>query len=235
METWQYLKKFGKPLTKKQYDLRRLSGDTSDKKYDFISENEYKKEYGWVCDEKIEKTKKAIRIYSKIGWIKCIAITGSVASDYPNLEDDIDLMFICSKNTLWISRILVYLISWKSGFGIRRSSTNIKDMLCMNLWIEESYVLPEPKRNLANAMDSILAKVVYGELVYRHFLKKNIWIKKFVRNGYDSRLKNEVLYQENRVNLLIKLVNFIAYTLSVLYMQKKGKEMVGIDHAFFHP
>jgi len=236
MDTWQYLKRFGKPITKKQFEFRKITTDTAKNAgVKYISDTEYENSFGYIYKNKLKLAKKAGNIYKKVPWILSVVVTGSVASGYPDTNDDIDLMFICKKNTLWLSRICVYIVSSLNRLTIRRGSRQIKDELCLNLWLEEKYQLPADKQNLANAMDAILAVAMCGDQYYLDFLAKNKWIgthvKSYILKTKDFKLK----MVENEVGILTILLNKLSFYVSYMYMKRKGAEKVGYDHAFFHP
>ncbi len=248
MNTWEYLQKFKKPITLNQLQNRligrraRKVDDALIKKVgsNLIEQNEYDKNFKGVYLAKLKKAKKAGGIWSKIPGILMIGITGSVASEYPEKDDDIDIFFICENDSLWLSRIMVYLFSRFNGIQIRRPGGVEKDKLCLNLWLEVGKLqIPESKKVLKNAMDSILIKVVYGQMFYKLFLEENAWIGEFVATGYQNKML--ILGKENGKsvskdsNFAYKMINNLCFVLSCWYMKRRGKELVGKKQAFFHP
>lgn len=251
MNTWDYLQKFGKPITISQLDNRLIGSQKGKVSKDLIrkigqnliEEEEYLKSYKRTYLNKIEIIKKASKIWLKIPYILMIGVTGSVASGYPDENDDIDVFFVCQKNSLWLSRILIYLYSKLHKIEIRRpGDKKEKNKMCLNLWLEtDSLLVPTDKMNLKNAMDSILVEVIYGPDIYKKFLEINTWIGRFVANGYINNLKrlNEFSLESkksvaNRLRI-VEILNTFCYWISHWYMNRLGNELVNKKQAFFHP
>lgn len=236
METWEYLYQFGKPITESQLIYRKINGDKSlGATRKVITEKEYVAKYRPIFLKKMEIAKRAGKEFEGLPCIKAMLVTGSVASEYPSEGDDVDIMFICKKDTIWLCRLFVYISSLVKGFKIRRDAIRVKDRLCLNLWIEEDFILPKNKQNLRNAMDAILAKVVFGKETYNDFLHNNKWIDSYVSFGYTKikiGVKKETVMTTNK---LVAILNLVIYCGMRLYMKKKGREAVDLHKAFFHP
>jgi len=59
--------------------------------------------------EKIERASRVIKYLKKIPSIQAIFLTGSVAVGNAKKEADIDLMIVTKPNTLWLTRLLVFI------------------------------------------------------------------------------------------------------------------------------
>ncbi len=236
METWEYLRKFHKPITLSGLKFLRINGSKGDfMKAKVITWREYRKKFGKIYDEKFEIAKKAGGMIAKIPWLEAMMVTGSVASGYPDVDDDIDIMFICQRDTIWICRALVYALLFVCGFKIRRNSIEVKDRLCLNLWVEENYGISKDKQNLKNAMDGIMAKTIFGDKVWSSFLINNDWIQEYVSFGYKKKVTKNRIVIGTTTNILVVAVNFMFYIAQRIYMKKKGRETVDLHKAFFHP
>lgn len=248
MNTWEYLQKFNKPITLNQLQNRLIGGrveevdDALIKKVgsSLIEQNEYDKNFRSVYLDKLKKAEKASGIWSRMPGILMIGITGSVASEYPEKDDDVDIFFICKNNSLWVSRVMVYLFSMFTDIQIRRPGELEKDRMCLNLWLEVGKLqIPESKRVLKNSMDSVLVKVIYGQKFYELFLKENTWIRKFTATGYQNKLLASEKEDEKNIgkdaNFLCRIANEVCFVLSCWYMKRRGKELINKKQAFFHP
>jgi hypothetical protein len=181
--------------------------------------------------------------------ILLIGVTGSVAAEYPKNNEDIDLMIITKRASLWITRLLVTMWIWMNKVPHRKNRTKEKrDQFCLNLWLEEdSLVLPNNRRNLNNAMDLILMKpVINKNEVYGRFIKENRWAEKYVATGYDKIITNyptrgfrkaqQITNEKPEKYILKNLINRIVFGLQYIYMRKKiRKETVDLKRAFFYP
>lgn len=181
--TIDYASKYGSDLTGEEITERLISKKIYNLK---ISNLKFKKENNnkyWKMKMEIarEFTDKYL---NKIGDILMVGVTGSVASKYPKENDDIDLMIITKKDSLWLTRFRVFLIFWWYKIPHR---TN-KDDICINLWLEDM-IIPITKRNLKNAVDLILMRPILNkENTYRSFLLKNKWVRKYVAMPYDKKI-----------------------------------------------
>lgn len=131
--------------------------------------------------EIVEKNKPTLKAISKIPWIKMIAITGSVANQNAEKDDDIDLLFITQKNRLWISRGFVFLIL--KVLGKLPANQNIRKV-CPNIFIDERNMgWAKKKRNLYIANNIIsMQPYIWKEDTYFKFMKENKWVGKYFRN-----------------------------------------------------
>ncbi len=191
---------------------------------------------------KIEKAKHlAVKIAKSFNEIQMIGVTGSVAAGYPKKDDDIDLMVITKKDSLWRCRLRLRIWVWANQIPHRKYNIEQKeDEFCFNLWMEEDNLeIPKNKQNLKNAMDLILMKPVMNKnQTYEKFIQENNWAKKYVANGY-QQLAGKDKYSKRVVensNLIKRFINLVLFKVQYWYMKKKiKKELVNIKTAFFHP
>jgi predicted nucleotidyltransferase len=196
-----------------------------------------------ILRDKVEKAKiLGQKLAKKFRNILLVGITGSVAAGYPKKNEDIDLMIITRKDSLWITRLKMNI--W---IGINRVPHRVyslkpkKDDFCFNLWLEgESLELPINRQNLRNAMDLILMKpVINKNKIYERFLGENGWAKKYVPTGYGKKISNFkflTFNEERNKNNLKKIINWTAFGVQYLYMKRKlTNETVDRKRAFFHP
>ena len=98
----------------------------------------------------------------KIPWITLVAVTGSVATEWPKKNDDIDFLIVCENKRLWLCR---FMVVWKlilEGFKLRNFSNKKRNRLCFNLWLEEdSMEIDKKRQNILTALDIIWMKVLF--------------------------------------------------------------------------
>ncbi|NMB57276.1 nucleotidyltransferase domain-containing protein [Candidatus Beckwithbacteria bacterium] len=175
-----------------------------------------------------------LKYFKIIPFIKAIFLTGSVATQNCREEDDIDLLIICQKNSLWLCRILVVL--WSDLLRIRRKPKDkiFTNKLCFNIFLEESSLtLAKNQQNIFSANELIQAKALLDKDQFADkLLQDNIWILDFLAQSFvikDSPHKIE------RTSYLLSLINKIAYLLQRSYMRSKiTQETIKYDQAFFH-
>lgn len=175
-----------------------------------------------------------------------VGITGSVAAGYPKKDDDIDLIIITKKNTLWLTRL-----KWKLHCLIKKiperkfETKETENEFCFNLWLDEKALkLPKQKQNLKSAVDLILMKPILNKnKIYERFIYENMWAKKYVAVGYGLKNKKGAWKRKTKdkkeKNFIEKsflyFLNLVAFLGQYFYMKRKIKnEKVGLHFAFFH-
>ena len=167
-----------------------------------------------ISAEKMIIAKLASNAISMIPWVKMIAVTGALAMENADNNDDIDLMVVTSRNCLWIVRplaILLVSLFFKRRYPLPNAETNppadawsVSDWragnqqpiinnnaICLNLWLDESALeIPVDQRNLYTAHELAQMKpVVNKEKTYEKILIQNRWGKKFLANFWQSSLR----------------------------------------------
>ncbi len=132
--------------------------------------------------KKLEIAEKVAGILRKIPWVKMIGVTGALAMENSNKEDDIDLFIITSKNRLWLTRGLV--VTFLRLTGLYRRPGKIKNKICPNMLLDEDHFeVPKNEQDLFSAHEVCQLKVIWErEGIYQKFLKENQWSKKFLPN-----------------------------------------------------
>ena len=207
-------------------------------------------------NQKIIHAQKLLKILKYLPGLRLIALTGSVAADNAQKNDDIDLFFITAPYTLWLVRPFVIVLI--SLFFRRRhpqeDHTHAPDAFCPNFWLDTlSLAIPLTKRSLYTAHEVLQIKPLLdrGD-TYQRFLKANRWTKKYLANAYHSSLRaqsrnltptNNVVIPAkagiHQINSVISVflfpLNYLFYLIQLLYMYpKKTSETVHLHAAFLH-
>lgn len=202
-----------------------------------------------IAKQDVNKTKlniarKAVKILSFVPSIKLVGVSGALSMENAKKEDDIDLFILTSVDTLWITRLLSLFFLKVFGIPVRRfGEKDIKNKLCLNLWVDERNLSLLPRRDIYTAHEILQIKVLYDEKgAYRKFLTANSWVREFFPKGFENRTKELGLRTKaggpfnSFIAFIFKVLNPLAYTLQNFYMSsKKTKEVVGTGNAFFHP
>lgn len=173
-------------------------------------------------------------ILSHIPTIQLIGISGSLSMYNAKKEDDIDLFFITSKNTLWITRFFVILVLFLLGQKRKPGSVFAQDKICPNMFIAED-ALGLTKRNIYVAHEVAQLKILYEKnYMKERFLRSNKWVLKYLPHAFSVTRNNMELNSSE--NKLLGILNVIFFGVQKLYMRKKmTREIVSINMAFFHP
>lgn len=165
--------------------------------------------------------------------IKAVYVTGSLAMNNADVDDDVDFMLITAVNTLWISRLIINIYFWAQ----RRfpGQKQAPDKLCINLWLDES-VLHITPHDLYRAHEVLQAKLLWDrDNMHARFLAVNLWVKKFLPNAFPNvqlTMKNVQI----PTNFALLIINCAFYLAQLIYMKPKmTSERVSLHSAFFHP
>jgi hypothetical protein len=123
-----------------------------------------------------------------------IGVSGGLARNNADKEDDIDLFFIVSPGTIWISRLLVLLVLTvfhrRRKFGVSFQ----KNLFCPNMFMTQNHLsVPENKQTVYIAHEVLsLVPVFYREHVYADFLRANEWVSMFLPLKYKEQLRENI-------------------------------------------
>ncbi len=246
-KTVAYARRHGACLTKEQLCLRLLSNRlysdekivTTAKLMGIALKNDGP---NTIVTAKLEKAARLADQLKRFTTIEMIAITGSVAAENCDKDDDIDLLIITKAQSLWWTRFQVMLWLWIHKIPHRRYfRPEARDMFCFNLWLEsDSLEIINHRQTSSSAVDMVMMKPVYDQNnCYHRFLNANSWAKKFVATGYQKKITHDKLLMTNQkliTNEFWKLINWKCYVLQRIYMTGKiGKGDVGLKWAYFYP
>jgi hypothetical protein len=202
-----------------------------------------------ISAEKMIIAVRAAKVISMIPWVKMVAVTGALAMENADKNDDIDLMIVVSKNRLWAVRPLVMIlisIFFKRRRPLPNAQTN-NNAICLNLWLDESSLaIPADQHNLYTAHELAQMKpVVNRNVTYEKIMWENRWGRKYLANAW-KRLEGWQVNRSKKPNILafqpyslfnpFNLLNILAFNLQFRYMKSKmTNERVSTHSAFFHP
>jgi len=247
IKTIKYARKFDGKITREQICMRLLS----DKKYskeeidEAITNLKLKitsKKNNNLNNKKIELAKDLVKNHlSKFKNILMVGVTGSVAAENARNSEDIDLFLICKKNTMWLTRLSLRIYIKVHNIPHRKFDQKERpNDFCFNLWMDENnMVVPKGKQNQKNAVDVVMMKVIYNlDNVYEKFIEQNIWVKKYVANGYLQIIDNRAPrteHREQKIDIIYKPLNYFAFIGQLLYIRLKGPvKFINLRQAFFH-
>lgn len=128
--------------------------------------------------ELMKKAERTCRLLSLLPTIKFMAVTGAVAAGNSPLDDDIDLLIVTSKNSIWISRFFVVIVlkilNWY------RTDGNESGKICPNIWLDERDLFWNQAQNVYVAHEILLMKPVVdrGDYYFK-FVGQNRWVFDF--------------------------------------------------------
>jgi len=184
-------------------------------------------------------------IFKIIPWIKLVGISGSLAMMGSSKTDDIDLFVITSKKRIWVTRLMLILIT--SLTGLRRTrrekQLQVNGKICINLILEESN-LAQNKKNIYLAHEVLQMKILWQrDGVYSLFLHANDWAFKFLPNWKSSVLEirkekkstNSFAYKNGKNNLTSVMENFSKNLQLKIMGNPDNSERIEKGALYFHP
>jgi hypothetical protein len=195
-----------------------------------------------ISKQKLELAKKIINKISIIPSIKFIGISGALAMNNCDKDDDIDLFVITEKTLAWVTRLLTIFVLKTHGVYRNRNSKSHIDKICLNMIIDENHLhFMGGNQNLYTAHEITQVLPVFDkEKTYDKFIKSNLWIKKYLHNFLNTFKIEE--HKNNFVNnFIIGIFNkfkfeTIAKFLQLIYMNKhKTTEITENGFLKFHP
>jgi len=236
-KTKKYAANYGQILDSKQLYFRLISPKIFEykevKKYGINSN----KNREWLRKYKLAKNL-VVKHLSKMDEILMVGITGSVAAEKSLKNEDIDLLIITRADELWWTRLYLRLYVWFFKIPHRRYNEAEKENeFCFNMWLDENNLeIPRVKRNLKNAMDLIMMKVIYDkDNCYQRFLLENNWATKYVATGYKERRRGKVEKKSLKKKIGKRWLNTILFWIQLKYMNRNRlPKFVEKGRAFFH-
>ena len=167
--------------------------------------------------------------------IELIGVTGALAMDNADREDDIDFLVITKPLTLWVTRFLVTVLL--DLFSIRRRPGDLefKDKICLNMFMTtDALAVPIKERDLFTAHEVLQVKPLWDRNeAYQAFLNANRWAKKFLPTAWASKVKVSTFIIRRSA---LSFFEPMARTLQLWYMRnRRTTEVVSDSVIRFHP
>lgn len=203
-----------------------------------------KKREEW-SKQKREIARRTVEKLKVIPTIKMVGITGALAMDNCKKEDDIDLLIVASRNSLWLTRLFLILSAPLLGINRRKpKDIDVNNKICFNLFLDEDHLKINPE-NLFLAHEIVQVKPSFDRGgVYEKFIRENKWVKNYLPNALQinkiTTKQDNNLAKKGRIAILLScylaFVEKVAFHLQFWYMKPKMTiEKVNLYQAFFHP
>ena len=190
---------------------------------------------------KLKIAQKAARILIKVPGVLLVGLTGNLAMMDAQEDDDIDLLIITRKDKIWTARFLTVLLLEILGQRRRPKSKQIKDKICLNLFLDEAHLQFEKNRQDLYIAHEILQMrpLAEKENIYQRFLETNVWVKDFLPNAFREKMgmhrQDLEVFLKKRRSKGIFIENVLA-SLQLWYMRRRQTtEQVKNGQFFFHP
>jgi len=251
-ELWEYLVS-GKAVSKKEFEKaieilihkkRIICGDGYYCLAGRIKNIQKRKKNLPEISKKIKIAQKAARYIAYIPTIQFVGISGGLAMNDADEEDDIDFFIITKRKTLFVSRILILGLLQILKLRRKRLDQDPADKICVNFMIDEEKLnFTKNQRDIYIAHEIAQLKPLFErDQVYLKFTRANKWVKKFFPN---VEPQNHYFMQEivkhDKFKAFIFLLNFSPLTnilkwVQIRYLQQHQTiEKVSDRSIAFHP
>jgi|SRR6185369_11118983 len=196
--------------------------------------------------KKMQIARRAAYFLSFIPTVRFVGISGGLALENVQKEDDIDFFIITKKNTLFMTRLWILLVLEWLHLRRRRNETEAVDRICVNLLIDETRLAwPLSKRDLYTAHEIVQIKPLFERgNIYEVFLASNKWIERFLPNtptekpALPGKRWKTTYYSLRLITLLFSVFRFEALVKKIQkqYMKKhQTSEVITNTVLAFHP
>lgn len=190
--------------------------------------------------EKWERAKRVVAFLRFIPTIQLAGVTGGLAMNNAKKEDDIDLFFIASCGTVWITRLLVTCAVECLGIRRKPGEKDVRNKICLNMFVaDDALSLPKNERDFFAAHE-VLQMVPLWErgAIYKKFLLANRWAEKFLPNAWAEKYGVlSIEYREKRnMQYAIRIFEPFARVFQLWYMKRhRTTEVISDSFIRFHP
>ena len=141
------------------------------------------KRFRW-SQNKLKIAKQVAKYLKLIPFIKMVAVTGNLAMDNAEQDDDIDLLIITAKKRLWLTRLLTNFLVEIVANRRRPGDQKVKDKICLNMFLDENHLkLPVKEQNLFIAHEVCQLKPLWTKnQLYQKFIQESLWCQNFLPN-----------------------------------------------------
>jgi len=158
-----------------------------------------------------------LKILKLIPSIQLIGISGGLAMNNADENDDIDFFFIVRPHTIWISRIIVLVVLEILGKRRKFNISYEKDLICANMFVSSANLtIPDREKDLYSAHEVLqMIPVFERNNVYKKFLEKNEWVQVYLANAWNHKI-DDVRFKIHEAKNPLWLFNISSYVLLIL-------------------
>jgi predicted nucleotidyltransferase len=144
--------------------------------------------------DKLKKIRNTVKILRHIPTVMMIGVTGGLAVNNADNQDDIDLFVVTKRKTLWTTRFLVTVFMELCSKRRRPMDNEVKNAVCLNMFLTAG-VLQVPKKEQGwYTAHEVLQMVPLWERshMYTTYLHANRWARKWFRVRYEFQKQLQI-------------------------------------------
>ncbi len=137
------------------------------------------------------------RLLSHVPYVRMVAVTGALAVDNTEADDDVDYLIVTAPRRLWLCRgMVVVLVRWAAARGCT---------VCPNYLLTENELRPQ-EQNLFTAHEIVQAVPLYGVETYKKMRRENQWVRRYLPNAPSLHPAVRECYEPGRTGRRAKRV-----------------------------
>lgn len=176
---------------------------------------ESRRQFAILAEKKMRRARLALKLWRFVPGLKGVAVCNNF---YYHPESDVDLLVITDKNSLWLTRILVTLITHFAGMRMDRKK--ITDQICLSFFVSENG-LDLSSLMLSDSDPYFVYWFAFLDPLYDDGIFKTLWEKNEVIR---KKLPNAIYSYSSPFRSLSSKKHFVALNLFdkiSRYFQKK--------------
>lgn len=181
------------------------------------------------------KAQKIAGILSRLPWVLCICISGSLAAGQYKAHDDIDFFVITKRDTIWLSRLCILGLLQILGKRRKKEEIHAPHSICVNMFIDtKGLFLGVLGQDIYVAREIAQLKVLVNkQKTFEKFLIENRWAHTFLPHAFSLRSSQ---VPDPSVSSFSKFMNTIARYLQMKSITRtKTTERIEEHLVAFHP
>ena len=189
---------------------------------------------------KWKKIRNVVKILTIIPTIYMVGVSGGLAVNNADIQDDIDLLIITRHNTLWITRFFATMLI--EIFAKRRHPGDLQvvNAVCLNMFLtDRALQIPKKEHGWYTAHEVLqMVPLWQRNTMYTKYLRANNWTRRWFAGRYEFQ-KQIQIRTYNTSNNNIKWYQTLERPLKkfqLWYMRKRRTtEVVSESVIRFHP
>ncbi len=197
-----------------------------------------------IAHQRAHESERFVAMVKHLPWIQSVYLTGALAMENAELEEDIDFLIVTKPHRLWLTRLVIAIVA--GALGKRRTRDREgRQSWCFNLWLEETELgIFRRRHNLYTAIEILQAKCIFDRGgVGDRLVTTNSWVREFLPNAQSpvveletNHLKPKNMLVTYLVDPWLQVANWFMYYIQLCYMwSHMTREWVSPRAAFFHP
>lgn len=138
--------------------------------------------------------RKTAKFLTWIPTIAMVGVTGGLAVNNADKEDDIDLLIIARHHTLWITRFLATIVIELVSKRRHPKDSAVANAVCLNMFLtDRSLQIPKKEHGWYTAHELLQTVPLWQRnAMYTKYLRANRWVQTWFRGKYDVQQQVQV-------------------------------------------